>query len=479
MKSKPSYDELHQRIEDLRSKAFEKDSILEQLQPIFNYSLDMIGSGNLKGYFTKVNPSFEQVLGYQEQEFLRSPFIDFIHEEDVEKTREALQAAASGRREISITNRYRCKDGSYKWIDWRVQAFVADNLFIAVGRDITAKKALEDELRLSERRHRNIIQTSSDGFIQMDDQGRITDCNTSYLRMSGYSRNELLAMRISDLEALETSAETENHIQQIIESGWASFESVHRRKDGATFDVEVRTTYIYEENIFVAFLRDISERNRTLAAIRESEERFRQLAENIREVFWLGSLDWHEVYYVSPAYEEVWGKGCESLYTNSLSWMDSVLDEDREKVLKAIPVTLDESTTEIVFPEYRIRNTKGEIRWIGARAFPIRDNAGKPYRIAGIAEDITARKKAEQEKENLVCELQVALEEVKILSGFLPICASCKKIRNDEGYWQQIESYLTQHSHAQFSHSLCPQCSRRLYPDFVDENGKVPTKNNR
>ena len=81
--------------------------------------------------------------------------------------------------------------------------------------------------------------------------------------------------------------------------------------------------------------------------------------------------------------------------------------------------------------------------------------------------EVADRKRAEQELEKVVVELQQALAHVKKLSGFLPICASCKKIRDDKGYWQQIEQYITDHSEALFSHGLCPECAKRLYPKFV------------
>ena len=90
--------------------------------------------------------------------------------------------------------------------------------------------------------------------------------------------------------------------------------------------------------------------------------------------------------------------------------------------------------------------------------------------FTSIIRDITDRKKFEQEREKLIHELQVALAEVKTLSGLLPICASCKKIRNDKGYWTQIEGYIREHTNADFSHSLCPDCAKKLYPEeFQDD----------
>lgn len=87
----------------------------------------------------------------------------------------------------------------------------------------------------------------------------------------------------------------------------------------------------------------------------------------------------------------------------------------------------------------------------------------------GIIRDITGRKRAEEEREKLVQELQEALAKVKILSGMLPVCAHCKRVKDDKGYWTQIEAYIRDHSEAEFSHGICPDCMKKLYPDFADE----------
>ena len=103
--------------------------------------------------------------------------------------------------------------------------------------------------------------------------------------------------------------------------------------------------------------------------------------------------------------------------------------------------------------------------------FPVEINSnivnqgGKPY-ILAVVRDITERKKAEKERDRLIGELKQSLSRVKELSGLLPICASCKKIRDDKGYWLQIEAYISSHSKAEFSHSICPDCIKKLYPDF-------------
>lgn len=139
---------------------------------------------------------------------------------------------------------------------------------------------------------------------------------------------------------------------------------------------------------------DITERKEAEEAHRASEEKFRQLAENIREVFWMMNAAGTEVLYISAAYEEIWGRTCEELYRHPMSWMESIEPEDREC---AHATFLKQLHGERIESEYRIRNANGELKWIRDRAFPIRNEAGEIVRVAGIAEEISERKKAEAE----------------------------------------------------------------------------------
>jgi len=97
---------------------------------------------------------------------------------------------------------------------------------------------------------------------------------------------------------------------------------------------------------------------------------------------------------------------------------------------------------------------------------PIRDRDGRVMGASTVARDITQRKAEEQERLRLIQELTDALTQVKTLSGLLPICASCKKIRNDNGYWEAVETYISEHSDADFTHGICPECVQRLYPEY-------------
>lgn len=96
-------------------------------------------------------------------------------------------------------------------------------------------------------------------------------------------------------------------------------------------------------------------------------------------------------------------------------------------------------------------------------------HSGSTVLVSAVVVDISRRKRVEAEREVLIGELQAALEKVKQLSGLLPICASCKKIKDDNGYWNQIESYIRDHSEAEFSHGICPDCAKKLYPELFGD----------
>ena len=143
--------------------------------------------------------------------------------------------------------------------------------------------------------------------------------------------------------------------------------------------------------------KEIAEHKVAQESLIESEERFRQLAENIKEVFFVGNLDPPRVTYVSPAYDEIWGVSRQPIYERPDAWIAPILEEDREMVMKAFAESIQGLAIAI---EYRIARPDGSIRWIRNRTFPLRNNENKVYRYVGIAEDITKWKLATVELEN-------------------------------------------------------------------------------
>ncbi|WP_306599318.1 PAS domain S-box protein [Geothrix sp. 21YS21S-2] len=117
----------------------------------------------------------------------------------------------------------------------------------------------------------------------------------------------------------------------------------------------------------------------------------------------------------------------------------------------------------IVF-EVRVPTAQGDTFYITS-VKPIRGSEGSVTSVVCISKDITERKRVELEREELIRNLRAALQEVRTLSGLLPICSHCKKIRDDKGYWTQIESYIRDHSQADFTHGICPECTRQFFPE--------------
>jgi diguanylate cyclase (GGDEF)-like protein/PAS domain S-box-containing protein len=169
-----------------------------------------------------------------------------------------------------------------------------------------------------------------------------------------------------------------------------------RCKDGSRVWVSMATSVIRDENgapkYFISVIEDVSERKRAEAALRESEEQFHQLANNIPQIFWICDARQKEMIYVSPAYAHVTGQPIDALREDARRWLEAVHEEDRERVRSARIAAANGKYDEV----FRVVRPDGTIRWVRDRAFPIHNAQGKVYRIAGIAEDITDMRESEE-----------------------------------------------------------------------------------
>lgn len=218
--------------------------------------------------------------------------------------------------------------------------------------------------------------------------------------------------------------------------------------------IEERTAALMETN---KVLREqILERVRAEAALAESEELYRTLAESAEDFICIVGRDLC-FRYVNSFTAEFIGKGKEELKGMPIEQilpppLYSQMRESLEDVFSTGKGRFDE----------RNFSSIGKELWLGTRFNPIFDADGSVKAVLGISRDITERKRTEQEREKLIAELKGALANVKTLSGLLPICASCKKIRDDRGYWKKIEIYIQEHSEADFSHGICPDCVKKF-----------------
>jgi PAS domain S-box-containing protein len=293
-------------------------------------------------------------------------------------------------------------------------------LEVALTRDITdggASPFLPEEVELiehlglligetvsRERAGQMLSQTLSsleEAVVILDSLGtdrRVRYVNPAAERMFGYERDEFVGGIPEHAHPSRESFERFGAMAtESLEAG-QPFRGTFtlRRKDGSLFEAEQTVSLLDPqrgiEGGVVTAVRDVTRQVRAETALRESEERFRQIAEHIQAVFWITPPDKSRMEYVSPAYTKVWGTSPEALYRNPESWLESVLPEDRARVAEAATRQADGQYDET----YRIRRPDGGIRWIHDRAFTVADESGQVTRIVGVAEDITDRRLAEE-----------------------------------------------------------------------------------
>ena len=194
-------------------------------------------------------------------------------------------------------------------------------------------------------------------------------------------------------------------------------------------------------------------------SLRENESRFRLLMDSLNAFIFVADMETHEVLFINEYAKkqlgDVTGQKCWQSIQHGQSGPCSFCTN---KYL----LTLEGKPGEPYCSEFQ-NTVTGKWLYMNDRSIEWID--GRLVRLQ-VATDFTDRKESEDEREQLIDQLQEALAKIKTLSGFLPICASCKMIRDDKGYWNQIETYIQNHSEAEFSHSICPDCAKRLYPDF-------------
>ncbi len=201
---------------------------------------------------------------------------------------------------------------------------------------------------------------------------------------------------------------------------------------------------------------DITDRKRAEEALEEREERLRAILNSVQAGIVTIDAESHKIVDVNPVAvkmigipkEQIIGRACNNFICPP---------EDGKCPITDLGQTIDQSERQLL-----IANGK-TVPVLKTVASVFLD--GRKHLIESFL-DITERKRAEEERQRLIEKLQQALAEVKTLSGLLPICSSCKKIRDDKGYWNQIEAYIRDHSEAEFSHGICPECAKKLYPDL-------------
>ncbi len=264
---------------------------------------------------------------------------------------------------------------------------IGEWLVAEVNVDISERKRAEALLQESDTLHRSILQTTVDGFWMVDSIGQLLEVNDAYCLMSGYSKQELLAMNISDLEAIETPEETSAHMQKVIMHGEKRFETRHRRKDGSIFEVEISAIYQpIKGGLVVAFLRDITERKQTEETLRENEERYRSYVNSAPYGVFVADEN-GKYLKVNPTACNITGYDESELLQKSIR--DMLPDDVRDAGFNHFQKIQADGHG---FTEIPFLTKKGERRIWSVTATKLSEK-----RFLGFVEDITKRKKAEED----------------------------------------------------------------------------------
>lgn len=280
----------------------------------------------------------------------------------------------------------------------------AGNVTAAIGifEDVTERKKTEGL-------YGTLLETSFDAFWLTDVEGRFLDVNEAFRNLLGYSREEILKMSISDVEAKESREDTAEHLRKIMLKGSDYFETRYRRKDGRITELQASANYA---NIaggrFFGFLHDITRRKRNEQAIKQSEERFKLIAQAAATMVHEFEVESGKT-TISFGLKELLGYDVKEIELTNDWWFDRIHPEDRAKVEAQLKRAID-TATDAVF-EYRVRHKRGDYRVVHDTAKIVKNEQGLATRIVGGVLDITERKRAEA----LAEEARAALEKERDL----------------------------------------------------------------
>ncbi|MFQ6019393.1 MAG: EAL domain-containing protein [Dehalococcoidia bacterium] len=253
--------------EALTRRVQEHAQAIAERDRLFTLSLDLLCIAGFDGYFKQLNPAWEKTLGFTIEELQAKPGIEFVHPEDRERTRAVAQKLwPSGEKDIiSFENRYRCKDGSYKWILWTATASMEERLIYAVGSDITERKRAEEALQFTQ----FSVDRTADAVCWVAPDARFLYVNEAACQMFGYPCEELLSMTVHDIDPNYPAEVWPQFWREIKRRGSFTFETCARTGEGETLPVEVTANYLEFDGkeYMCAFARDVSERRRAEEAL--------------------------------------------------------------------------------------------------------------------------------------------------------------------------------------------------------------------
>lgn len=336
-------------------------------------------------------------------------------------------------------------------------------------RDVTARIAAERALQASEERSRRLYDEAPIAIQELNRDGNLQEVNRAWLALLGRDRDEVIGRSFLDFLA----PESKHHFAEIFEcfkqEGEVENEELElERKDGSRVSVlfEGRITRLGGDAALLTrcILQDISERKAAERRMLQQNAFLRTVVDSIPHPFFVVDSANHAI-VMANAFTSTLGESAGST-CHALTHKRATPCLGAGEVC---PLEVVRATKKPVVVEHVHYDPRGRPRYVEVHGYPVLDGRGEVVQMIEYSLDITPRKELEMERTELITSLQESLARVNVLSGLLPICAACKKIRDDQGYWTQIEAYIRDHSDAQFTHGMCPECTKEWFSDTKPE----------
>lgn len=368
----------------------------EELNRFFTSTLDLLCIADTDGYFRRLNPEWERVLGYSSDELEGRLFLDLVHPEDLPSTVAAISTLSAQKEILNFTNRYRRKDGSYCWIEWR--SFSTGKLIYASAREITARIETDHALRESEQRFRAVFEQAGVGVAQVDvSAGRIIQGNQKFCEIIGYKPEEILDLSVREITHPDDFMQDKFLFQQLLAGDIPeySLEKRYVRKDGRSVWVNMTVSPMWAagepQRFCIGVIQDITAHKAAVDALRVSEALYRSVVENIQDVFYRSDAQGCLIMispsgakllgYDSPA--EIIGMPNVTFYKNP---------EDRKILQQKLRLH-----GKIHDYELTLVRKDGTPVVVSTSSRIFYDDEGNQAGVEGVFRDITERKRAEEE----------------------------------------------------------------------------------